>query len=240
MDKMTQKPDLARFKTIDSWIFDLDNTLYPSECNLFAQIDQRMGMFISEFLGVDRSEARIIQKNYYRDYGTTLNGLMQCHGLKPEDFLEFVHDIDIDVVPHLPELGEALSRLPGRCLVLTNGTKMHAARVMERLGVDSHFHEIHDIVDSQYIPKPAPESYDRFIKALSIVPETSALFEDLDRNLEYPHTIGMTTVFVRPVRGHRDPAVNGWGEVPRDAPHIHYRTDDLTRFLRELVSYLDD
>jgi putative hydrolase of the HAD superfamily len=223
-----ESPD---FSKIDAWVFDLDNTLYPPSCNLFAQIDVRMRAFIGELLNVDGNEAYRLQKQYYRDHGTTLAGLMALHGVEPKRFLDFVHDIDVTVVPPNPDLAAALERLPGRRLVFTNGTVAHAARVLNQIGIHDHVEEIFDIAHADFVPKPKLETFERFLRNHDIDPARAAMFEDLDRNLAPAHELGMTTVLVRSADGHADPAVRGWGDPPPDAPHVHYRTDDLARFL---------
>jgi putative hydrolase of the HAD superfamily len=219
------------FSNIDAWVFDLDNTLYPPSCNLFAQIDVKMRAFISELLNVDGNEAYRLQKQYYRDHGTTLAGLMVLHGVEPQRFLNFVHDIDVSVVPPNPTLAIALERLPGRRLVFTNGTVAHAARVLNQIGIHDHVEDIFDIVHADFIPKPKRETFERFVRNHEINPTRAAMFEDLDRNLAPAHELGMTTVLVRAADGHADPAVRGWGVAAPDAPHVHHRTDDLARFL---------
>ena len=219
------------FSGIDVWVFDLDNTLYPPSCNLFEQIDVKMRAFISELLNVDGDEAYRLQKQYYRDHGTTLSGLMKLHGIKPDRFLSFVHDIDVSVVPPDEALAEALQRLPGRRLVFTNGTVRHAKRVLDRIGIHDHIEDIFDIVHADFIPKPKRETFERFVEKHAFEPKRAAMFEDLDRNLAPAHELGMTTVLVRAEGGHADPAVRGWGDVPPDAAHVHYRTADLAKFL---------
>jgi putative hydrolase of the HAD superfamily len=226
---MTQTP--PDFTAIDVWVFDLDNTLYPPSCNLFEQIDVKMRAFITDLLQVDGDEAYRLQKHYYREHGTTLAGLMKLHDVKPQKFLNFVHDIDVSVIPPNEALAAALQRLPGRRLVFTNGTVAHAKRVLDRIGIHDHVEDIFDIVHADFIPKPKLETFERFIAKHEIDPRRSAMFEDLDRNLAPAHALGMTTVLVRSEEGHADPAVRGWGEVPPDATHVHYRTDDLAKFL---------
>ncbi len=226
---MTQpKPD---FTHIDAWVFDLDNTLYPPSCNLFEQIDVKMRAFITDLLQVDGDEAYRLQKQYYREHGTTLAGLMKLHAIKPEKFLSFVHDIDVSVIPANEALADALTHLPGRRLVFTNGTVAHAKRVLDRIGIHDHVEDIFDIVHADFIPKPRRETFTRFIDKHAVDPKRAAMFEDLDRNLAPAHELGMTTVLVRSDEGHADPAVRGWGEVPPDAKHVHFRTDDLAKFL---------
>ncbi|MEQ1755301.1 MAG: pyrimidine 5'-nucleotidase [Micropepsaceae bacterium] len=219
------------FSHIEDWIFDLDNTLYPPSCNLFSQIDTKMRSFICDLLGVDEAEAYRLQKQYFREHGTTLSGLMKVHDIKPERFLEHVHDLDVSIIPKDPLLGQALMALPGRRLVYTNGTVAHAERVLAQIGIDHLVDDIFDIVLADYHPKPRAESFDRFVKRHSIDPVRSAMFEDLDRNLAPAHELGMTTVLVRALDGHADPAVRGWGEPAEGAAHIHFRTEDLADFL---------
>lgn len=224
---LAESPD---FTKIDVWVFDLDNTLYAPSCNLFAQIDVKMRAFIGELLGVDPDEAYRLQKQYYRDHGTTLSGLMTVHGVEPKRFLDFVHNIDVTVVPPNPALAAALERLPGRRLVFTNGTVAHATRVLNQIGIHDHVEDIFDIVHADFIPKPRRETFERFLGKHEIEPTRAAMFEDLDRNLAPAHALGMTTVLVRDANGHADPAVRSWGEE-HDAPHVHYRVEDLARFL---------
>ena len=229
--RATSSASAPDFTGIDSWVFDLDNTLYPPSCNLFEQIDVKMRAFISELLNVEGDEAYRLQKQYYRDHGTTLAGLMKIHGVKPEEFLKSVHDIDVSVVPQNEALARALQRLPGRRLVFTNGTVAHAKRVLDRIGIHDHVEDIFDIAHADFIPKPKMETFERFLAKHDVDPKRAAMFEDLDRNLAPAHELGMTTVLVRSTEGHADPAVRGWGEVPADAVHVHYRTEDLANFL---------
>ena len=212
------------------WVFDLDNTLYPAECNLFAQVDQRMGTFIAKELGIPFAQARHLQKAYYRQFGTTLSGLMQVHKLAPEPFLHYVHDIDLTCVPELPELKSAISELPGRKLIFTNGSRRHAERVAGKLGVLDEFEDICSIETCEFVPKPEAEAFDRMVKHHGFAPENAAMFEDMPHNLEAPHVLGMTTVLVHsdyydhPVQS----KIKGWSAPPE---HVHHMTDDLIEFL---------
>jgi len=227
--------DLAPFSRVQTWIFDLDNTLYPSECNLFAQVDQRMGAFIAELLGVDLVEAKRIQKGYYYKYGTTLAGLMREHQLTPERFLDYVHDIDLAPVCEAPALGAALDRLPGRKFIFTNGSRRHAERVAEKLGVLHHFDDLFDIAACNYIPKPSVEAYNAFLKAHGVEAKAAAMFEDLPHNLESPHALGMATVLVRSIYFDH-PAQQGMAEWRALPAHIHHITGDLTGFLEDVLA----
>jgi putative hydrolase of the HAD superfamily len=227
--------DLTPFARVETWIFDLDNTLYPSECNLFAQVDQRMGSFIAEFLGVSYDEAKRVQKDYYYRYGTTLAGLMHEHKLPPERFLDYVHDIDLAPVCEAPVLGSALERLPGRKFIFTNGSRAHAERVAAKLGVLHHFDELFDIVAGDYIPKPSRQAYDRFLAAHDIEGTAAAMFEDIPHNLEAPHALGMATVLVRSTFFDH-PSQKGIAEWRALPAHVHYITGDLTGFLGEILA----
>jgi putative hydrolase of the HAD superfamily len=228
---------LSRLAEVETWIFDLDNTLYPSECNLFAQIDQRMGTFLAEFLGCDLVAARRVQKDYYHRYGTTLAGLMAEHKLPPERFLDFVHDIDLAPVCEAPELGAAIERLLGRKYIFTNGSRAHAERVAAKLGVLHHFDDVFDIVAGEYIPKPSADAYNRFLKAHGVEPMTGAMFEDIPSNLEAPHALGMATVLVHSTyMDHPSQlAIKEWREPP---PHIHHMTANLAGFLGDVLGYI--
>ncbi len=229
-------PD-ARFADIETWIFDLDNTLYPPHANLFAQVDQRMGAFISDLLGLDRDRARMIQKHYYRTYGTTLRGLMTEHGVDPHAFLDYVHDIDHSPIEPDPALGAVLAELPGRKFVFTNGSVAHAEAVIGKLGIERHFEALFDIVAADFVPKPERATYDAFLAEHDVDPAGAVMFEDLPRNLEVPHTLGMATVLVVPRDG--DPtgtARAAWEGEGSDRPHVQFVTDDLAGFLVDAVS----
>lgn len=208
--------DLAHVHT---WIFDLDNTLYPPECDLFALIDDRMQGFVQRKTGLAPVEARALQKKYYHEHGTTLAGLMANHGIDHREFLDEVHEISLDKLLPNPELDRALGRLPGRRLVFTNGSERHARRVLDKLGVIARFDEIFDIEACALIPKPEPEAFRRLMAAHAVDPRASAFFEDLERNLEPAAALGMTTVLVGP-RAHTS-----------TAPFVDHRTERLAPFL---------
>ena len=219
------------FSHVDTWVFDLDNTLYPHHLNLWQQVDERIREFVAKFLDVGREEAFRVQKDYYRRYGTTMRGLMTEHGLDPDDFLDFVHEIDHSPLTPNPTLGAAIEALPGRKLILTNGTRKHADAVMRRLAIHHHFEDVFDIVAAELEPKPQPQTYDRFLKAHGVDPASAAMFEDLARNLAVPHALGMTTVLVVPPAT-REIIREGWELEGREAAHVDHVTDDLTGFLR--------
>ena len=228
------KRDLSVFSRIGAWVFDLDNTLYPRSANIFRQVDQRIRAYVGRLLNVDESEAERIQKDFYRVHGTTLRGLMLGHNVDPDDFLEFVHDIDHSAVQPDPNLGAAILRLPGKKYIFTNGSRRHAEKVAERLGFSGHFEDIFDIVAANLVPKPHRETYDRFAKRFGVMPESAAMFEDLSRNLAVPKSVGMTTVLVVPP-GTREVFHGEWEFEGRDDDHVDFVTDDLARFIGEIA-----
>lgn len=181
---------------IETWVFDLDNTLYPASCNLFEQVSLRMGQFISDYLSVSIKEARVIQKNYFKRYGTTLRGLMVEHSMDPVPFLDYVHKIDLSPIKIDNRLDSGLCRLPGRKLIFTNGTVWHATRIIKHLGIAHHFDGIFDIVDSEYVPKPNRDPYYKIISRYNINPEHAAMIEDIADNLEPAFSLGMTTIWL--------------------------------------------
>ena len=185
------------FEHVDVWVFDLDNTLYPPTCGLFPEIDRRIRAYVAGFLGVDEDEAYRVQKRYFREHGTTLSGLIENHAAEPRAFLDYVHDIDLSAVAPDPALGEALGRLPGRKIVFTNADARHAARVLDRLGVQAYFDAVFDIEAADWVPKPNAEAYRRLVAAHGVDPASAVLVEDLPRNLAPAAALGMTTVWVK-------------------------------------------
>jgi putative hydrolase of the HAD superfamily len=231
---VNSRPRPRSFDHVETWVFDLDNTLYPHHLNLWHQVDQRIRDYIARFLDVTHDEAFRLQKDYYKRYGTSMRGLMAEHGLKPDDFLDFVHQIDHSPLEPNPALGAALEQLTGRKLILTNGTRRHAEAVMRRLAIHSHFEDVFDIVAAELEPKPLPQIYDRFLARHGVDPKKAAMFEDLARNLSVPHALGMTTVLVIPERT-REVFREGWELEGRDAVHVDHVTDDLVGFLQAIT-----
>jgi putative hydrolase of the HAD superfamily len=223
------------FRHIETWVFDLDNTLYPHHLNLWQQVDARIRAYVCDFLKVSKDEAFRVQKDYYKRYGTTMRGLMAEHGMKPDDYLEFVHQIDHSPLTPNPALGDALEKLPGRKLILTNGTRKHADMVMKRLEIDRHFDDVFDIAAADLDPKPLPQVYKRFLQRHAVDPAKAVMFEDLARNLETPHALGMITVLVVPEHT-REVFREGWELEGREAPHVDYVTDNLVGFLARIVT----
>ena len=222
------------FTHIDTWVFDLDNTLYPHHVNLWQQVDQRIGEFIGAYLKISAEEARVIQKDYYRRYGTSMRGMMTEHGVRADDYLACVHQIDHSPLEPNPEMGAAIAKLPGRKLILTNGSTDHAKAVLTRLGIGAHFEAVFDIIAADLEPKPAPQTYHKFLTRHDVDPAKAAMFEDLARNLVIPHQLGMTTVLVVP-DGTREVVREDWELEGRGAPYVDHVTDDLTGFLQGLA-----
>lgn len=230
---MTQIPEPSHFADVTDWVFDLDNTLYPHATNLFSQIDVRMTAYVSELLQLPREEARALQKELYLEYGTTLAGLMKRHNIDPDDFLRKVHDIDYSWLSPDPALGEAITALPGRKFIFTNGDRSHAERAAGQLGILDHFDDIFDIVAAGLTPKPAPETYDKFIALHRIAGRKAVMFEDLARNLIVPKALGMRTVLVVP-RNFEPTFSEIWERDPAYDDAVDFVTDDLAGFLRAI------
>ena len=231
---MSSQPDPSRFAHIRDWVFDLDNTLYPHHSNLFAQIDVKMTAYMSDLLQVSQEEARVLQKELYRDFGTTLNGLIRTHDIDPDDFLQKVHDIDYSWLSPDPDLGEAIRALPGRKFIFTNGDRGHAERTARQLGILDHFDDIFDIVAAGLTPKPAAETYDKFTQLHKVAGPDAVMFEDLARNLEVPKRLGMTTVLIVP-RNFEPTFSEIWERDPGQEDDVDYVTDDLAGFLRAVM-----
>jgi putative hydrolase of the HAD superfamily len=215
-------PALAPIRT---WIFDLDNTLYPASASLFPAIDARMTAYIADLLGLEPEAARRLQKQYYHAHGMTLAGLMADHGTDPHHFLDYVHDVEMDVLEDLG-LAALIGALPGRKLVFTNGDASYAARVLDRIGLAGTFEAVHDVHATQYRPKPDPIAYQGLCDAYAIDPTTALFVEDLARNLKPAKAIGMTTVWID----------NGSEQGPGvDRSFIDYTVADLGDWLRTIL-----
>lgn len=216
-----------RLLKAQTWVFDLDNCLYPADQRLFDQIDARMGAFIGDLFGVDKVEARRIQKDYFHEFGTTLAGLMHHHDIDPHGYLEFVHDIDLSAIARNERMAGALAKIPGRKIIYTNGSFDHAARVLARIGITDHFEAVHDVHASDFIPKPERAAMDAMIARYEIDPKSAVMVEDIARNLTPASRAGMATVWVR--------TASEWSSRDADPDHIDHETDDLTAWLTELT-----
>ena len=217
------RPAPRAFGQVETWVFDLDNTLYPHHVNLWQQVDERIRDYIASFLKITHEEAFRLQKDYYKRYGTSMRGLMTEHGMRPDDFLDFVHEVDHSPLEPNPALGVAIEKLPGRKLILTNGSVDHVDAVLERLGLTGDFDAVFDIIAAELEPKPAPQTYRKFLTLHGVNPERSAMFEDLARNLVVPHQFGMTTVLVVPTARRTWCARTGSWKVPASAMSIMSR-----------------
>jgi putative hydrolase of the HAD superfamily len=220
----------SRFAGVDIWVFDLDNTLYPADSDLWPKIDERMTVYLSDLLGLDGLSSRALQKFYYQRYGTTLEGLMRDHKINPDHFLDFAHDIDRSSIK--PDLGlaKAIGALPGRRLILTNGSRDHAIKTTQHLGLDHLFEDVFDIVAAQLVPKPAPQVYEKFFDRHGIDPMRAAMFDDIARNLTVPYAHGMRTVLVTPRQGQTDHR-EAWETTSQKPPNVDFVTDDLAGFV---------
>ena len=224
-----------RFSHVRTWVFDLDNTLYPAGSDLWPKIDQRITLFMAQLFGLDGMSSRALQKYYYQRYGTTLRGLMSEHDITAQEFLSFVHDIDRSSLKPDHSLAQGIAALPGRKLILTNGSRDHALRTAEQLGIHELFEDIFDIVAADLMPKPYAETYDRFFDRHGVDPREAAMFEDIAHNLEVPHSRGMVTTLVVP-RSQDEVEREVWEIATGSEPHIDFVTDDLAAFLEGVVT----
>ena len=217
----------SELRDIETWIFDLDNTLYHVSANLFDQIDRRMCNYVAEFLNIPAAEAYKVQKSFFREHGTTLRGMMECHDMDPGPYLDYVHEIDFSPIETDEVMAKALAALPGRKIVFTNAATDYALKVIERLGVDHHMEDVFDIVDAGYIPKPAPEVYTQFVEKYDIEPSRAVMVEDMARNLIPAAALGMKTVWVQTDRP--------WAHSDEEAAEPDFTTDSLSDWLAEEV-----
>ena len=229
----TPRP-LRPLSHVTDWVFDLDNTLYPRTSNLFAQIDILITHYVMGVTRLDFAAARALQKGYYRDFGTTLNGLMHEHAIDPDHFLDTVHAIDYSPVDAHPELVDLIRALPGRKFILTNGDVNHARAVLKRLGGDDLFEHVYDIRAMAYVPKPHEAAYQGFLTQHGVDPRTAVMFDDLEKNLLVPHQLGMATVQVVAGPDFAHEQVDAWELGRTSESHVHHVTEDLAHFLRSL------
>ncbi len=209
------------FSHVTTWVFDLDNTLYPPRFRLFDQIEVKMTAWVMQALGLGRTEADRLRQHYWDRYGTTLAGLMREHDIDPGPYLTEVHDIDFSGLPADPELAGRIACLPGRRIVYTNACEVYAHRVLEARGLSGLFDAVYGVEHAGFRPKPERAAYEAVFAIDGLDPRLAAMFEDDPRNLSAPHDMGMRTVHVAP--------------KPAPARHIHHHTDDLSRFLRHLT-----
>ena len=218
----------AAFPTekIGYWIFDLDNTIYPAKTNLFRRVSVRITEFVASYYNVPAKDARVIQKDLFHRYGTTMRGMMSEENIQPDVYLSYVHDIDVSDLSYDEELDEMLSRLPGRKHIFTNGTVQHAENILSAYGVGQHFDQIFDIVAANYIPKPEQYAFDLFLNQTGIDPNGAVMIEDMAANLRPAAALGMHTVWLS--------SDVEWANRGSDEPFVHYKADNLKGFLRSL------
>ena len=209
------------FCHVTQWVFDLDNTLYPPEARLFDQIEVKMSAYVMASLGVDQTTADQLRRDYWRDYGTTLAGLMREHNVDPGPYLFDVHDIDLSHLNKDPALATAIDALPGRKIVYTNGTAPYARQVLAARGLDQVFEAVYGVEEANFLPKPELEAFETIFALDGIQPRQAAMFEDEARNLQVPHSLGMQTIHVAP--------------APVTAPYLQHHTNNLRQFLELLV-----
>ena len=217
---------MKELKKIKYWLFDLDNTLYSGDTKVFDQVDKKMSKFISEKLNVSIDEAKKIQKNYFHEYNTTLNGMIKNHDIDANEFLEFVHDVDLNFLKKDDYLKEQISKLDGKKIIFTNGSKAHASNVTSRIGIEQLFDGVFDIVDSDFYPKPSIEPYKKIIENYKIQPEYCIFFEDIARNLKPAYELGMKTVWIE----NDEP----WAAKYADEKFVNFKTKSLANFLKEI------
>jgi len=220
---------VKELKKIKYWLFDLDNTLYSGDTKVFDQVDKKMSKFISEKLKVSIDEAKKIQKNYFHEYNTTLNGMIKNHDIDANEFLEFVHDVDLSFLKKDDFLKEQISKLDGKKIIFTNGSKAHAFNVTSRIGIEQLFDGVFDIVDSDFYPKPSIEPYKKIIENYKIQPEYCIFFEDIARNLKPAYELGMKTVWIE----NNEP----WAAKYSNEKFVNFKTKSLTNFLKEINEY---
>ncbi|HWB52239.1 MAG TPA: pyrimidine 5'-nucleotidase [Stellaceae bacterium] len=213
---------------VETWVFDLDNTLYPASSGLFPQVQERMNAYIAALVGVSLDDAKILRAQYFREHGTTMHGLMAVHRVDPHEFMAFVHDVDLSCVPANPTLAAALESLSGRKLIYTNGSVPHAENLLKHLGITHCFQDIFDIVAAEFAPKPAMTAFRLFVDRFGVRPAGALMVEDMAKNLAPAAQLGMTTAWVK--------TEVDWAMVASDADHINYLVDDLAGFLAAAVA----
>jgi putative hydrolase of the HAD superfamily len=229
----------VRFGHVTTWVFDLDNTLYPPDSGIWPKINERITLFLIELFGLDGQSARALHQHYYMRHGTTLRGLIEDNIDVAERFLEFVHDIDRSALAPNPVLAREIAKLPGRKLIFTNGSRNHAFLTVRQLGLDGLFEDAFDIVAAGLTPKPAAAAYDAFFARYGVDPRCAAMFEDVAKNLAIPKARGMTTTLVTSKPGHEDHRQANDRATSEAAVAADFVTDDLGAFLGRLNASLE-
>jgi putative hydrolase of the HAD superfamily len=220
LENAAPKPD---FRAVEHWIFDLDNTLYAADATLMRTVEARICLFVQQELDLDEIRAWDLQKSYFRQYGTTLAGLMQNYGTDAESYLSFVNDVDVSSLAPDPHLVAGLSRLPGKRFIFTNNCGRYAERVLEQLHILDLFDDVWDVRRTEFRPKPAQAAYDALTQHAEIACDRAAMFDDLSENLQPAHSLGMKTVWLRKA-----------GDFSTPGAHVDYEADDLAQFLHAI------
>ena len=215
-------------KNVDTWVFDLDNTLYSADSGIFQQVSELMGKFVSKYLNIDIKEAKKIQRKYYKKHGTTLRGMMDNHGVDPDTFLNEVHQLDYSIVEPDQKLNEELDRLEGKKIIYTNASLQHVNQVLARLELTNMFDDIFDIKMADYVPKPELNPYKQIIDKFNINPSCAAMFDDIAKNLVPAKNLGFTSVWIN--AGYE----NFSDDIARSRSSLDYETKDLSSFLNEI------
>lgn len=217
---------MDNFRDINTWVFDLDNTLYDAETGVFVKVGERMTDFIIDLLQVSPEEANHLRKEYWKKYGTSMRGLMVEHNVDPHLFLDHVHDIDISDVPQCAVTKEYLESLIGKKIIFTNAPRHFAERMTKHLGIEHHFDHIFAVEDADFLPKPYPEPYHTVIEKFQFDPKRACMFEDMEVNLKPAADLGMTTVWFH--GKHQDPHEH-------NHPHIHHKAEKLSDWLTRTI-----
>ena len=217
---------MKELQKIKFWLFDLDNTLYSGKTEVFEQVDKTMSQYISTKLSISLKEAKEIQTNYFHEYNTTLNGMIKNHKIDADEFLDFVHDIDVEFLKKDIRLAQQLKSLGGKKIIFTNGSKKHAINITQRIGVDQYFDDIFDIVDSEFVPKPAIQPYKKLVEKHKIDPKLCVFIEDIARNLKPAYEMGMKTIWIE----NDEP----WAKKFSDSEFVNYKTNNLAEFLKKI------
>ena len=217
---------MKEFKKIKNFIFDCDGVLYNDLEKVFGQVSKKMTEYIAKKLNLDLKKAKELQTNYFHKYNTSLNGLKIHHEINPDEFLKYVHDINLDFLEKDLVLRKELLKLEAKKIVFTNGSNDHVANITKHLGIDDLFDGVFDIVDCNFIPKPAIESYEKLSKKFNINPNETLFIEDIAKNLEPAKKLGMKTVWL----------VNNeyWGKKDSDKDFIDLKIKNLSSFLKEI------
>lgn len=218
-------------RDISTWIFDLDNTLYSADSNLFPQIHERMGLYLMDYFKIDRQAAHEMRFHYFKKYGTTMRGMMTEHNIDPHDFMEYVHNVELDDIGPCPKISALFKKLPGRKFIFTNADHRHANRILNHLQLRDHFEAIFDIADGDFVCKPETGPYETLLKRYNLNASECCMIDDMQVNLKAAADLGMTTVWMR----HEAEWLRNKPQSPEHYPHCHHVINDLTVFLEHIT-----